>query len=104
MEYLCPGAVCFVSPNVQEWDLMKQRAGHRWLYGVMESSSYVAGGWWLVNVVIGSINQSRLKTFLHTLGYNRYNTGGSSRLPAHHLALTRPAPCSVGYQPVCSTV
>ena len=105
MEYLCPGAVCFVSPNVQEWDLMKQRAGHRWLHGVMESSSSeVAGGWWLVNVVIGSINQSRLKTFRHTLGYNRYNTGGSSRLPAHHLALTRPAPCSVGYQPVCSTV
>ena len=45
MEYLCPGAVCFVSPNVQEWDLMKQRAGHRWLHGVMESSSSeVAGG------------------------------------------------------------
>lgn len=38
MEYLCPGAVCFVSPNVQEWDLMKQRAESgpplaSWSYG-----------------------------------------------------------------------
>ena len=39
MEYLCPGAVCFVSPNVQEWDLMKQRRAESgpplasWSYG-----------------------------------------------------------------------
>ena len=43
-EYLCPGAVCFVSPKCPGMGSNEPELGHRWLYGVMESSSSVVAG------------------------------------------------------------
>ena len=85
MEYLCPGAVCFVSPNVQEWDLMKQRAGHRWLHGVMESSSSeVAGAGECGNWLHKSISAQNIPPHsgLQTLQYRG------------QLKVTSPPPCT----------